>query len=259
MTAEFWHSELPEIKRFTVGGIRFSSVDQGRAIDHFFELVATKRGGFIAATDAHGVVESQTDRRLADIINSAQMVLPDGKPIEWIGRFKGETVKRVHGHDFLEGVVRDQRAAGLRHYFYGSKPEVLSKMMLRATIILGHAAIVGSYSPPFRQLGALEDASVIAKIEAAKPDVIWIGLGLPKQEYWIANHMNDFPGSVLVGVGAAFDLFAGVYSRAPQHLQKIGLEWFVRLLQEPRRLWPRYSHVIPRMLGIMASEVWRAR
>jgi N-acetylglucosaminyldiphosphoundecaprenol N-acetyl-beta-D-mannosaminyltransferase len=243
-----------EIECFTVGGIKISCVDREQAINHFFRLIATKSGGIVTSTGAHGIVESQTDHRLRDIINAARMTLPDGMPVEWVGKFKHAAVQRVHGHDFLEGVMGDPRATAMRHYFYGGKPEVLAGVVDRASRLVGPGAIAGAYSPPFRPPGALEDVSVVARIAATKPDVIWVGLSCPKQEYWSANYVDYFSGTLLVAVGAAFDLFAGVQARAPKYVQRIGFEWLVRLLQEPKRLWPRYSRVIPKMLMIMASE-----
>jgi N-acetylglucosaminyldiphosphoundecaprenol N-acetyl-beta-D-mannosaminyltransferase len=242
------------IECFTVGGINISCVDREQAIDHFFRLVASKCGGIITSTGAHGIVESQTDPRLREIINAARMTLPDGTPVEWVGKLKHAAVQRVHGHDFLEGVMNDPRAAAMRHYFYGGRPEVLSSVVDRATRMLGLGAVVGAYSPPFRPLGAPEDPAVVVQIAATKPDVIWVGLSCPKQEYWSANYVDHFPGAMLVAIGAAFDLFAGVHVRAPKIVQRVGLEWLIRLLQEPTRLWPRYSRVVPKMLMILASE-----
>src|SRR5438477_578082 len=118
----------------------------------------------------------------------------------------------------------------------------------------GAVAMVGAYSPPLRAAGAAEDAQVLAQIAAARPDVIWVGLGLPKQEYWMARYTLSFPSAILVGVGAAFDWFAGVQPRAPKWLQLLGLEWAHRVASEPRRLWPRYREVVPKALGIMLRE-----
>jgi N-acetylglucosaminyldiphosphoundecaprenol N-acetyl-beta-D-mannosaminyltransferase len=247
-------SEIPQVRNFTIGGVGISCVDRARAIGCFFDLIAAKCGGYVTATGAHAIVEAQTDLRLREIVNAARMSLPDGMPVQWTGRLKQASVERVHGADFFEGVLRDPRAASVRHYFYGGKPEILARIVTRATELIGCDAICGWHSPPIRAIGAIEEASVAAEILASRPGVIWVGLGTPKQEYWMGNHTARFPASLLVGVGAAFDYFAGELNRAPYVMQLAGLEWLARLVEEPRRLWPRYSRIVPRMIGIMARE-----
>jgi N-acetylglucosaminyldiphosphoundecaprenol N-acetyl-beta-D-mannosaminyltransferase len=249
----------PHLESFLVADVRISAVDLTRAVDHFFQLAEVKKGGSITPCDAHGIVTAQTDERLRGILNAGRMTLPDGMPMQWIGRLKGAAVTRVHGHDFFEGVMKDRRAARIRHYFYGGKPEVLELIVNRATRLVGIDAVAGAHSPPVRPIGSIENPAVIAEMSAARPDVIWLGLGLPKQEYWIVNHIVHFPATLLVGIGAAFDYFAGVQYRAPELFQQAGLEWLTRLAQEPKRLWPRYSRVVPKMLWIMASEVLNQR
>ena len=239
---------------FTLAGVNFSCVDRPAAAETFFDLAARRAGGFITVTGAHGIVTSQTDRRLRDIINDGRLALPDGMPAVWLGKLKGRKVGRVAGHDFVNDVLRDPRARTLRHYFYGGAPEPAQRIVDKATEVLGPAAIAGWYSPPMREVGALEEPEVIAQIAACAPDVIWVGLSTPKQEYWMANHARYFPGTMLVGVGAALDFFAGLQSRAPTWMQSAGLEWLFRLAREPRRLWPRYSQVVPAMLRIMIAE-----
>lgn len=247
----------PHVKSYTVGGVNISCVDRTQAIESFFQLVFSRIGGFITVSGAHGIVESQSDSRLRDIINDARMTLPDGMPIVWVGKLKKIAVERVPGAEFVESVIRDPRAHRIRHYFYGGQTENTSRVVARATELLGTDAIAGWHSPPFRPVGTMEDASVIAEIAATQPDVIWVGLSTPKQEYWMANHAAHFPKSILVGIGAAFDFFAGIQTRAPIFVQQIGLEWLFRVIQEPKRLWPRYRRVVPGMLKILIAEVMR--
>ena len=239
---------------YTVGGLNISCVDSSEAIENFFRLTFSSIGGFIAVTSSHGIVEAQADQTLRSIINSAKMTLADGTPVFWIGRLKGAKVKRVSGSEFFSNVMRDRRSRHLRHFFYGGLPESTSLLVNRVREKLGDEAIAGSYSPPFREVGAREVHSVVTKIQDAKPDVIWVGLSTPKQEYWMANHAAFFPKSILVGVGAAFDFYAGIQPRAPGILQRTGLEWLFRLFREPTRLWPRYRRVVPAMLRVMMIE-----
>ena len=244
-----------QMESYTVGGIHISCVDRRQAVDAFFNFISSKDGGYITVRDAHGIVESQTDSRLRDIINAARMTLPDGMPIVWIGKLKNYSVERVTGVDFVQDITRDPRARHIRHYFYGGRPENTSRIAAWATDLLGRGAIAGWHAPPFRPPGALEDKAVLSQIAAAQPDVIWVGLSTPKQEYWMANHAAHFPHTIFVGIGAAFDFIAGTQRRAPAMIQRLGCEWLFRLIQEPQRLSPRYLRVVPRMLKIMIAEM----
>ncbi len=241
-------------KTFVLAGVNFSCVDRPSAANTFFDLVSRRAGGFITVTGAHGIVASQTDAKLRDIINGGRLALPDGMPAVWLGKLKGRAVARVAGSDFINDVLGDPRARTMRHYFYGGAPEPAQRIVAKAIEVLGSAAIAGWYCPPMREAGALEEPEVIAEIAAARPDVIWVGLSTPKQEYWLANHAGHFPGTMLVGIGAALDTFAGLQPRAPAWMCSTGLEWLYRLGQEPQRLWPRYSRVVPAMLRIMIAE-----
>jgi N-acetylglucosaminyldiphosphoundecaprenol N-acetyl-beta-D-mannosaminyltransferase len=241
--------------RFNFGTVAMSSVDLPGALDAFFGAIAAKEGGYIACTCTHGIVEAETDARLRSILNQSLLTLPDGMPTVWMGRLQGMPVRRVTAPDFMEAALRDARARRVRHYFYGAAEATLRRIVSRATRTAGANAIAGAYSPPLRPAGAPESEQVLARIAAARPDVIWVGLGLPKQEYWMAQYRDRFPSAVLVGVGAAFDWYAGEKPRAPQPLQFLGLEWLHRLASEPRRLWPRYSVVVPKALVVMMRDL----
>jgi N-acetylglucosaminyldiphosphoundecaprenol N-acetyl-beta-D-mannosaminyltransferase len=243
--------------RYKFGTVQMSCVDLPSALEHFFNAIAGRQGGYIACTCTHGIVEAETDERLRRILNGSLMTLPDGMPTVWMGRLRGVPVRRVTAPDFMEAAINDARAARARHYFYGASPVTVNRIAERAAKLLGNTAIAGIYSPPLRPAGAPEEAAVIARIAEAQPDVIWVGLGLPKQEYWMDWHQRHFPGAVLVGVGAAFDWYAGDKPRAPAWMQSLGLEWLHRVASEPRRLWPRYRTVVPLALGVMARDFLR--
>jgi N-acetylglucosaminyldiphosphoundecaprenol N-acetyl-beta-D-mannosaminyltransferase len=241
-------------KRFALAGVNLSCIDRAAAIDALFALVAARAGGYITITDAHGIVAAQADARLREIIGSARLALPDGMPSVWLGRLKGYPMSRVAGSDFIREVLGDPRARAVRHYFYGGDPQQAKYIVEQAEQRLGRGAIAGWYAPPFREAGALEDQAAIDRIAAAAPDVIWVGLGGPKQDYWMANHCRFFPHAVMIGIGAALGVYAGLQTRAPRWMQSAGLEWLFRLAQEPQRLWPRYRRVVPGMLRIMIAE-----
>jgi GDP-D-mannose 3',5'-epimerase len=239
---------------FALAGVHLSCLDRPVAASTFFDLVERRAGGFITVTGAHGIVASQRDPKLRAIINSGRLALPDGMPAVWLGKLKGQVVARVAGADFLRDVLTDRRARTLRHYFYGGAPDSTRRIVDKTAQVLGAAAIAGRHAPPLREAGVLEDAAVIAEIAATRPDIIWVGLSTPKQEYWMANHAQHFPRTMLVGIGGALDIFAGLHGRAPRWMQSAGIEWLYRLAREPQRLWPRYREIVPGMLRIMIAE-----
>jgi N-acetylglucosaminyldiphosphoundecaprenol N-acetyl-beta-D-mannosaminyltransferase len=196
-------------------------------------------GHFIAVTGMHGVSESRRDPRFGTILNAADLVVPDGMPLVWLGRQHGYALRRrVYGPELMETFCRDT-GARFKHFFYGGAlgvPEHLAQMLQDR---YGTRA-AGTYSPPFRPLTAEEDRDVVDMIERAAPDLLWVGLSTPKQEYWMYAHRDRLTIPVMVGVGAAFDFHTGNLKHAPPWMRENGLEWLFRLLVEPRRLWRRY-------------------
>ena len=244
---------------FRVGGARVSAVTRLSALAYLFDLAESRAGGYVTVTSAHGIVEAQHDARLMDIFEHAALSLPDGMPVFWAGRvIHGRALSRVPGAEFFEGVLTGAKSRGLRHFFYGSQPDTTRRVVERAASVLGEAAIAGWHCPPMRAAGVLEEAEVVGQIRQAAPDIIWVGLSAPKQEYWMANHTHLFPHTVLVGVGAAFDFYAGVKKRGPRLMSDAGLEWLYRAASEPKRLWPRYRSVVPKMLLILLRDGSRA-
>ena len=244
---------------FRIGGARVSAVTRLSALSHFFDLVESRKGGYVTVTSAHGIVEAQHDARLMGIFELASLSLPDGMPVFWAGRLiHGHTLSRVPGTEFFAGALADARSRGLRHYFYGSQEATTGRVVERAAVVMGEAAIAGWHCPPMRAVGALEEAHIVARISEAAPDIVWVGLSAPKQEYWMANHAHLFPNAVLVGVGAAYDFYAGVKTRGPRLMSVVGLEWLYRVASEPKRLWPRYRSVVPKMMLILLRDACQA-
>jgi N-acetylglucosaminyldiphosphoundecaprenol N-acetyl-beta-D-mannosaminyltransferase len=248
-------SSLTRSKTFSVGGVNISAVNIERAVDRFVALIEDGSGGYVTVTSSHGIIEAQSDQSLKQHINDARLAVPDGMPVAWVGRMKiGREVSRVPGAEFFRAALIDPRARHLRHFFYGGNDDSMSALLAVVKGIIGSEAIAGSYCPPLRDAGAFEEETVILSIIESRPSVIWVGLSTPKQEYWMANHTNQFPGTVLVGVGAAFDFLSGRLSRGPRVMHNYGFEWLYRLVQEPKRLWPRYKRVVPKMLTLMCRE-----
>jgi N-acetylglucosaminyldiphosphoundecaprenol N-acetyl-beta-D-mannosaminyltransferase len=194
---------------------------------------------FIAVTGMHGVSESQRDPQLKRILNEADLVVPDGMPLVWLGKRQGFPLRRrVYGPELMQTFCR-QTGPQYRHFLYGGMPGVPERLsgILRSQFGIN---VVGEYSPPFRALTPQEDQDIIDRINSSSTDVLWVGLSTPKQERWMHEHRPKLRVPVLVGVGAAFDLNGGVIKQAPSWMQERGLEWAFRLSQEPKRLWRRY-------------------
>ncbi|MEJ1972979.1 MAG: WecB/TagA/CpsF family glycosyltransferase [Lacunisphaera sp.] len=197
--------------------------------------------GYVCATGVHGVSEARRDPAFRALLNRAWLNVPDGMPLVWLGRWHGHrSVTRVYGPDLMAAVCDTGRAAGLTHYFYGGQEGVAELLREKLSARFPGLAVVGTYTPPFRELTPAERTALEADVAAKKPDLIWIGLSTPKQERFAAAVAGRLATGAIVTVGAAFDFHAGRVRQAPRWMQRSGLEWFFRLCVEPRRLWKRY-------------------
>ncbi len=225
---------------FTVLGVRVHAVQIPDVIAQMEDWIAEReRCHFIAVTGMHGVTVAQEDPAFKQVLNSADLVVPDGMPLVWLGRRRGHALRRrVYGPELMATFCR-KTGPKYRHYLYGGLPGVPEQLaeVLKSRY---NVNVAGLYSPPFRPLTPEEDAEVIARIHAVRPDVLWVGISTPKQERWMYEHRDKLKVPVLVGVGAAFDILSGRVKEAPRWMQEHGLQWFHRLLTEPRRLWRRY-------------------
>ena len=198
------------------------------------------RGKYICISNVHTTVMSYEDEAYRKIQNSAAMVLPDGKPLSVVSKFRGyREAQKVSGPDLMPEMFQLSEEKGYTHYFYGSTEETLYKLKEALLARYPKLKIAGMYSPPFRPLTEEEDEEIIQQINSASPDFIWVGLGAPKQEQWMYAHRGKVCG-IMLGVGAGFDFHAGTVKRAPVWMQKSGLEWLYRLTQDPKRLFKRY-------------------
>lgn len=227
--------------RFNVTGVPISLANWQGALESVIQQAESRQGGYVCFSNVHVCVMARHDKRLLEILSDSFRTFPDGKPLAWLGRYQyGEKVSQVAGPDFFPALLNLPGGREYRHYFYGSAPETLERLIGNIRQEYPGTVIAGYESPPFRQLSKQELQGALQRIREARPDFIWVGLGAPKQEYWMAEHWLDLRPALLFGVGAAFDFHAGNVVRAPAWMRKIGMEWLHRLLQEPGRLWQRY-------------------
>ncbi len=235
--------------RANVLGVGVSAIDLARAVRRAERLLDERRKGYICVTGVHGVMEAQRDAGFRAILNRSVLCTPDGMPTVWVGRLQGHRhMRRVYGPDFMLELCRRLVARGGRHFLYGGAPGVAQKLQRRLQWLVPGIAIVGTYTPPFRPLSAEEEDELIAAVAEARPDIIWVGLSTPKQERFMAHMIDRLDTCLMAGVGAAFDIHAGLLPDAPAWMKRCGLQWLHRLLKEPRRLWRRYLKNNPRFL-----------
>jgi N-acetylglucosaminyldiphosphoundecaprenol N-acetyl-beta-D-mannosaminyltransferase len=195
------------------------------------------------------------DPRMAEVINHAGLAVPDGMPLVWLGRRHRLRVSRVYGPDLMLALCEYGQARGYRHFFYGGTPEVLAGLEQKLKQRFPRLQIAGSYAPPFRPPTDDEEAAIVSQINASGADIVWCGLGTPRQDYWVANMRNRLNSSAVLAVGAAFNFHSGHVRQAPRWMMHTGLEWMFRLAMEPRRLWRRYLVGNPRFLYLL----WKYR
>ena len=195
---------------------------------------------YVCCVSVHGLVTAQRDDAVRAAINGAALATQDGMPLVWWSRLAGRNASRVCGPDLMAEICRHGVARRYRHYLYGGTPETLIRLQENLQLRYPDIEIVGHRAPPFRALTPAEDLADVEAINQARPDFVWVGLGMPKQEKWMASHVGRVEAAALFGVGAAFDFHAGLKSRAPAWMQRSGTEWMWRLACEPRRLARRY-------------------
>lgn len=229
---------MAEKKYCEILGTKILVTNMAGTVTIIEEEIEKLRGKYICVGNVHTTVMAHDDAHYHKVQNSAAFVLPDGKPLSVYSRKHGfPNAERVTGPDLmLELFARDN---GLKHYFYGSTQETLAMLEKKLKAEYPQLRIAGMVSPPFQKLSEEEDAAEIKKMNESGADIIWVGLGAPKQENWMYEH-RDKVGGVMIGVGAGFDYHAGNIKRAPMWMQRMSLEWLYRLLQDPKRLFKRY-------------------
>ena len=230
-------------------------LDRGTAVRRVAELVEQAQGGYVCFSTVHMVMESHDSPEFCEKVNAADMIVPDGMPIVWMQRLQGKRhAERIRANDLMIMLCAYAELHGLSVGFYGGKREVMDAMLERVERDYPGLDVVYAYSPPFRPLTPEEDEEIVGKINATAPDILFMGLGCPKQENWMAEHKSRLR-AVMLGVGASFDFFAGNVKESPAWLGRLGLEWLFRLTQEPRRLWRRYLVLNPRFVLLAVFQL----
>lgn len=242
-------------------GVPISVTDMKAAVDTIGRWVRCKESRYVCACDVHSVMRAQENELHMRALRSANMVVPDGTPLVWVGQLRGKSqMQRVSGPDLLCAVCERSVQEGWRHYFFGGEPGVAELLAKKLVQKFPGIVIAGTDCPPFRELTKTELDESIQRMQEAKPDIIWVGLGCPKQEIWMDEHHARLRGMTLVGVGAAFDFESGRVKRAPLWLRSYGMEWLHRLISEPRRLWRRYLVLAPRfILTVLIEQLYPFR
>jgi len=241
-------------------GIPLALTDYERTMDWIDETVAAGGRGYVSAAAVHLVMVSQEDTDTRDAVLGCSLAVPDGQPLVWAMRSLGHDASRVYGPDLMARYCARSAKTGTRMYLYGGRNQgALVQLALNLRQRYPGVKIVGGYSPPFRALTDEETDRLIDDINGCGADVVWVGIGQPKQEKWMADFRDRLDPPVLIGVGAAFDFHAGLVPQAPDWMQRMGLEWLYRLAHEPRRLWRRYLRYNPRFISGFVRQYTRSR
>lgn len=223
-------------------GVNIAAINMKWLLEFTDKYLRNLSGDYMCVSNVHTTVMAYDDIRYCEIQNSGVMSIPDGAPLSSIGRRRGcSEMQRTTGPSYMEEVIKGGISKEYRHFFYGSTEGTLEMMSRKLKKQYPDIQIVGMYSPPFRTITEQEDTQIVDMINQSNADFVWVGLGAPKQEKWMAEHQGKIKG-FMIGVGAAFDYIAGNIKRAPQWMQRCNLEWLYRLLQDPRRLLKRYVY-----------------
>ncbi|MDI6773934.1 MAG: WecB/TagA/CpsF family glycosyltransferase [Verrucomicrobiota bacterium] len=251
---------MTDLPRFDVLGIGIHAVNMDMAVEAIAEAIRADRKGYVCARDAHGIVEAQKSPRLRSVINSSFLTVPDGMPLVWIGWLRGHRqMDRVYGPDLMERVCQTSCLKGWTHFLCGGRPGVAEELKRKLEIRFRGIRVLGAFCPPFRPLTAEEEEKLTAQLRALQPDIVWVGMSTPKQEFFMADYLPRLETKIMIGVGAAFDFHTGRVRQAPRWIQRSGMEWCFRLCMEPRRLGRRYMSTIPRFAFLVLLEQMRIR
>jgi N-acetylglucosaminyldiphosphoundecaprenol N-acetyl-beta-D-mannosaminyltransferase len=224
-------------------------------------MIAHREKGYICVAATHTIMVCDEDPELREAVLNSSITVPDGQPLVWaMNALGGDLHDRVYGPELMARYCEHAADTGARMYLYGGRNQgALVQLALNLRQRFPGVKIVGGYSPPFRELSADEQEAIVEEINRSNADVVWVGVGAPKQEKWMAAMRDRLDAPVLVGVGAAFDFHAGLVPQAPEWMQSAGLEWLYRMAQEPRRLAPRYVRYNPRFIRGFVRQYARHR
>jgi N-acetylglucosaminyldiphosphoundecaprenol N-acetyl-beta-D-mannosaminyltransferase len=242
-------------------GVPLALTDYEDTMDWMDATIAHGDKGYICVAATHTVMVCEEDPEFREAVLNSSLTVPDGQPLVWaMNALGGNLTDRVYGPDLMARYCERAAGTGTRMYLYGGRNQgALVQLALNLRQSYPGLKIVGGYSPPFRDLSEEEEDAIVEEINGTRADVVWIGVGAPKQEKWMAQMRPRLDAAVLVGVGAAFDFHAGLVPQAPDWMQSAGLEWLYRMAQEPRRLGPRYVRYNPRFVTGFARQYARHR
>ena len=247
------------LQRRKVISINISTGKYKDFIKEILFLAKKKESSYICVANVHMTIEAYNDENFKNIVNSADIITPDGMPlVKALKLLYRVEQDRVSGPDLMPDLLRKAESQGLSVFFYGSTEEVLKAIIKRARVEYPKLQIAGTYSPPFRELTGEEKEEIAELINDSGANIVFVSLGCPKQEKWMAE-MKGKINAVMIGVGAAFPIYAGTQKRAPRWMQKLVLEWFYRLCQEPRRLFKRYFYTNFKFLYLISKELFRKK
>ncbi len=241
-------------------GSRVHLVSTVRTVDHMERWIRARDGQCkrVVVTGFHGLWLAHEDAQLRNVLNGAELWAPDGIAAVWAARARGHRhVERATGEAIMREYFRRAHERGYSSFFYGDTDATLSALRVALMREYPRHKIAGMFSPPFRTLTPDEDRAIVERINDTRPDVLWVGLGMPKQELWIYEHLDRLQVPVAIGVGAAFSFVAGTVSRCPEWIGRLGFEWVYRLFREPKKLWRRDLLAGPRFLIKVGLELFR--
>ena len=241
-------------------GVQVSLVNIPLACEKIEEWIAERKRSYVCVAPVAVVMDCQDDPEYRMIVNSADMVTPDGMPLVWLGRLRGhQEIARTYGPDLMLALCERGQAKDYKHYLYGATPDTCQRLEETLKKKFPRLNILGKFSPPYERKFAFESDERIGEINRLNPDILWVALGSPKQDYWIHHHRGRLNAPVMMAVGAAFDFLSGVKRQAPRWMQRCGLEWAFRLSCEPRRLWRRYLLGNSRFVYLLGREFVRGK
>lgn len=240
---------------YRISGMRVDATSYPAATRQILEWAERCESRYVCVANVHMVMEAYDDPAFRSIVNAADLVTPDGMPLVWMMRRMGAKVQtRVYGPELTLWVARAAAQAGLPVGLYGGTPQANERLAQNLQKRFPGLEIVYRFSPPFRALTCEEDAEIVEAIHASQARILLVGLGCPKQERWMAEHKGKV-SAVMMGVGAAFDIHSGLKPQAPAWMQRVGMEWFFRLVTEPKRLWKRYFYHNPRFILLVLRQM----
>ncbi len=228
------------MKEFNLLGVRVSAVNLEKAYAYMLDIIQRSQRTYVCVAPVSTIVDCQRLTKYNHIINGAGMVTPDGMPVVWCGQWQGYDVKRTYGPDVMLKTIDEGRAHHLKHFIYGSTPEVCDLFIQKMNARFPGALFVGAYAPEYTPAAKALDVTMMNMINNAKPDIVWVALGSPKQDIWMHLNRPFLHAPIMIGIGAAIDFISGVKPQAPRWMRAIGFEWLFRLCCEPKRLWKRY-------------------